>query len=588
MVKSCITHKERQMINKQKNDERVELLRKIGDKYQLSDIGTNVDDFKKTNAEYHAHILMVGGFSAGKSALLNKYIGKSILNESQSPETAFASELKFSENERVLAVLKDGNIEEVVDVNSLSSESEKISNLVYYVDSENIKLHADYTMVDTPGFDSGLERHNQALMQYIGKGTAYILVVDCEKGTVSESTLNFLNEIINYSTDIAVVITKCDKKIPSEVEKIREYISNLLLANTGMELPVITTSIFDEEVVEKLNKLVVGFDAQYLYDKNITSQVDYIKELLIKSLTVIQSSASCDTKTIEEEIARREEAKSVLLKNIETKRRKIRSDVRNTMKSTIIADVENALESRVNILARVVIASPTMLQQRIVEIVRPILIRHIEEYTEISAVSFVNDLNVSSLDNFGEDINLEETLTNIYEKIKDMTDRKMIKMLNLEKVGVLPDAESKMGLGSKVDVESKTGSGNTIYRSITSALAITTSAITPMIELLIVFLPDIINLVRWLCSESQEEKAANAIRTEVIPEVISKLNDELDAPLQDIESQMIEGVVVTIQELIDTENKALEVAKTQLNNELEKHSNFLNDIKEDIEFVKGV
>ena len=564
------------MINKQKNDERVELLRKIGDKYQLSDIGTNVDDFKVTNAEYHAHILMVGGFSAGKSALLNKYIGKSILNESQSPETAFASELKFSENERVLAVLKDGNIEEVTDVNSLSSESENISNLVYYVDSENIKLHADYTMVDTPGFDSGLERHNQALMQYIGKGTAYILVVDCEKGTVSESALNFLNEIINYSTDIAVVITKCDKKIPSEVEKIRDYISNLLLANTGMELPVITTSIFDEEVVEKLNKLVVGFDAQYLYDKNITSQVDYIKELLIKSLTVIQSSASCDTKTIEEEIARREEAKEVLLKNIETKRRKIRSDVRNTMKSTIIADVATTLESQADALARVAMTSPDMLQQRLVEIVRPILIRHIEEYTEISAASFVKGLNVSSLENLGEDINLGETLTNIYEKIKDMIDRKMIKLPNLGKVGNLADVGSKTGLGS------------TLYRSVTSALAITTSAIAPIFELLIVFLPDIINLVRGLFSESKEDKAANAIRKDVIPQVVSKLNTELDAPLQEVEAQMIDGVVATIQELIDTENKALEVAKAQLNNELEKHSHFLKGIQEDIDFVKGI
>ena len=564
------------MINKQKNDERVELLRKIGDKYQLSDIRTNVDEFKATNAEYHAHILMVGGFSAGKSALLNKYIGKSILNESQSPETAFASELKFSENERVLAVLKDGNIEEVADANSLSSESENISNLVYYVDSENIKLHADYTMVDTPGFDSGLERHNQALMQYIGKGTAYILVVDCERGTVSESALNFLNEVINYSTDIAIVITKCDKKIPSEVEKIRDYISNLLLANTGMELPVITTSIFDEEVVEKLNKLVVGFDAQYLYDKNITSQVDYIKELLVKSLTVIQSSASCDTKTIEEEIARREEAKEVLFKNIEAKRRKIRSDVRNTMKSTIIADVTSTLESQVNALARVAVASSDMLQQRLVEIVRPILIRHIEEYTEISTASFVNGLNISSLDNLGEDINLGETLTNIYEKIKDMTDRKMIKMPNLGKVGNLAEVGSKTGLGS------------TLYRSVTSALAITTSAIAPIFELLIVFLPDIINLFRGLFSESKEDKAANAIRTEVIPQVISKLNNELDAPLQEIESQMIEGVVATIQELIDTENKALEVAKMQLTDELEKHSHFLNGIQEDIDFVKGV
>lgn len=565
------------MINKQKNDERVELLRKIGDKYQLSDIGTNVDDFKATNAEYHAHILMVGGFSAGKSALLNKYIGKSVLNESQSPETAFASELKFSENERILAMLNDGNIEEVADTNSLSSESENISNLVYYVDSENIKLHADYTMVDTPGFDSGLERHNQALMQYIGKGTAYILVVDCERGTVSESALNFLNEVINYSTDIAVVITKCDKKIPSEVEKIREYISNLLLANTGMELPVITTSIFDEEVVEKLNKLVVGFDAQYLYDKNITSQVEYIKELLIKSLTVIQSSTSCDTKTIEEEIARREEAKAVLLKNIETKRRKIRSDVRNTMKSKIIADVASTLESQVSALARVAITSPDMLQQRLVEIVRPILIRHIEEYTEISTASFVKGLNVSSLENLGEDINLGETLTNIYEKIKDMTDRKMIKLPNLVKVENLADVGS-----------SKTGLGSTLYRSVTSALAITTSAIAPIFELLIVFLPDIINLVRGLFSESKEDKAANAIRKDVIPQVVSKLNNELDAPLQEVESQMIEGVVTTIQELIDTENRALEVAKSQLNNELEKHSHFLNGIQDDIDFVKEV
>ena len=564
------------MINKQKNDERVELLRKIGDKYQLSDIGTNVDDFKATNAEYHAHILMVGGFSAGKSALLNKYIGKSVLNESQSPETAFASELKFSENERILAVLNDGNIEEVADANSLSSESEKISNLVYYVDSENIKLHTDYTMVDTPGFDSGLERHNQALMQYIGKGTAYILVVDCERGTVSESALNFLNEVINYSTDIAVVITKCDKKIPSEVEKIREYISNLLLANTGMELPVITTSIFDEEVVEKLNKLVVGFDAQYLYDKNITSQVDYIKELLIKSLTVIQSSASCDTKMIEEEIARREEAKNVLLKNIEEKRRKIRSDVRNTMKSTIIADVSSTLESQVNALARVAMTSPDMLQQRLVEIVRPILIRHIEEYTEISTASFVKGLNVSSLENLGEDINLGETLTNIYEKIKDMTDRKMLKIPSLGNVGNVADVGSKTGLGS------------TLYRSVTSALAITTSAIAPIFELLIVFLPDIINLVRGLFSESKEDKAANAIRKDVIPQIVSKLNNELDTPLQEVESQMIEGVVTTIQELIDTENKALEVAKSQLNDELEKHSHFLSGIQDDTDFVKEV
>ena len=63
------------MINKKENDKRAEELKKIADKYSLVDINDSINSFLEENLKYQAHILMVGGFSAGKSALLNKYIG---------------------------------------------------------------------------------------------------------------------------------------------------------------------------------------------------------------------------------------------------------------------------------------------------------------------------------------------------------------------------------------------------------------------------------------------------------------------------------------------------------------------------------
>ena len=561
------------MINKKENDKRAEELKKIADKYSLVDIHDNINHFLEENLKYQAHILIVGGFSAGKSALLNKYIGKPVLKESQAPETAYASELKFSENERISAVLENGTIEDVSDIHYTFESSEKISNLTYYIDSENIKLHHGYVLVDTPGFDSGLERHNQALMQYISKGIAYILVIDCERGTVSESALNFLNEVITYSEDIAVIITKCDKKIPSEIEKIKEYISKLLLANTGMELNVITTSIFDENVVEKMNHLIEDFDAQYLYDKNITNQLEYIKELLINSLSIIKRNSLCDTKELEAEIEKGEQAKEALLKNIEVKRKKIRSEVRINMKERIVSEVSVALDSQINALAKAALISPDMLQQRVIEIVRPILICHIDEYTEVSTLEFVKKINTSSFENVGHDIGVGHIVDTICEKVKDMTERKMLK---------IPD------LGNVLSNVGKGETGKNMYRAITSALAITTSVIAPVLELVIVFLPDIMDLLRGIFSESKEEQITNAIRNEVIPQITFSLGSALDGPLQEVENQMIDGVVATIQELIETENQALQIAKDKMSNEVEKYNNLLLDIEKDIDLVRAI
>ena len=563
------------MIDKSKNEERLLVLKEIAEKYNLIDIIDKLNCFEILNRDYCAHILVVGSFSAGKSALLNKYIGKSVLEESQAPETAFATELKFSENERLVAEYIDGTKIENLDFNVLKSDADKISNLICYVNSENIKLHPDYIMVDTPGFDSGVERHNKALIKYIPQGTAYILVIDSDKGTLSESTLNFLKEVNCYSNDIGIIINKCDKKIPTEVEKVKNHIKNMLLAHTGFDYPIITTSIHDLDILEKLNELVESFDVNYLYDKNVTSELVYIKELIEDSLVIIQDNESCDLSELDNEINLREKAKTELINSIDSKKAKIKSEIRGNMKNKIISLVRNGLTNQADYLATGALISAESLQQRVIEIVRPILITEVEEYSEVAIDAFVNKLEVSLLKSFDEELDLEQIIKSVYEKIKGIIDSGKFNISN----------RSIFELDSNKKFNSMSAK---LYKTISTAIAISTNVLAPIIELLIVFLPDLVNLFKSIVSDSREEKAKKIILNEVIPQIIAKLHNELDVPLQDVEEAAINGVVLTIQELIDTENNALAILKSKKQEKIDSYDNKVLNIQKDIELIKGI
>lgn len=563
------------MIDKSKNEERLLVLKEIAEKYNLIDIIDKLNCFEILNRDYCAHILVVGSFSAGKSALLNKYIGKSVLEESQAPETAFATELKFSENERLVAEYIDGTKIENLDFNVLKSDADKISNLICYVNSENIKLHPDYIMVDTPGFDSGVERHNKALIKYIPQGTAYILVIDSDKGTLSESTLNFLKEVNCYSNDIGIIINKCDKKIPTEVEKVKNHIKNMLLAHTGFDYPIITTSIHDLDILEKLNELVESFDVNYLYDKNVTSELVYIKELIEDSLVIIQDNESCDLSELDNEINLREKAKTELINSIDSKKAKIKSEIRGNMKNKIISLVRNGLTNQADYLATGALISAESLQQRVIEIVRPILITEVEEYSEVAIDAFVNKLEVSLLKSFDEELDLEQIIKSVYEKIKGIIDSGKFNISN----------QSIFELDSNKKFNSMSAK---LYKTISTAIAISTNVLAPIIELLIVFLPDLVNLFKSIVSDSREEKAKKIILNEIIPQIIAKLHNELDVPLQDVEEAAINGVVLTIQELIDTENNALAILKSKKQEKIDSYDNKVLNIQKDIELIKGI
>lgn len=557
------------MIDKEKITSRILFMESIAKKYNLIEIENEINNIMKFNEEYRVHILMVGGFSAGKSAILNKFIGKEVLAENQAPETDIATELYFSDNERIIANFLDGSKIKVESIDEL--EKRKIKNLEYYVNSENIKIKNDYILVDTPGFDSGIEQHNRALMQYIKEGTAFFLVVDCEKGTLTERDLKFIKEFINYDMNIAIIINKCDKKIESEIEKIKKHIKNILLAYFGEELPIICTSIYDDDIERKISNLIDGFNSQQLYEKNMTAILDDKSQKLINSLEIIISSASYDASDIEREISKREEVRKNLNLQLEQQKKRIRKDLNMKAKENIMSKVKSSLVENAEYLANSYKYSIEKFKENIIEIIRPILISEIEGYSSIVLDDFISQIDCCTLKEFKNDDNeFNQIINSISEKIKTLSENKNLSILST-------NTQSDDG---------KNNSNNSLYKVITSILAITTTALNPILEVIIVFLPEIFKMFEKLFEVDKDKQLIENIKNKVIPSIISKLRVEVEKALIEVEKTMIENLSEEVEELLNVEKEALEIAIRKKEEIENNYNDYIKSIENDIENIR--
>ena len=170
---------------------------------------------------------LVGVFSAGKSSLLNVFTQKNnMLPVDTMPETAVAYELYYAQTECVELYRNGKKIDskQLSDIKQLDTKPGDIAKV--YCTSEPIRQLQEkgIILVDMPGIGSGIERHDAAIFNYIHSGTAFVLVVDAEQGSLRGSTQTFMQELSQYNMHPAVLVSKIDKKPENDVKDIVEYI----------------------------------------------------------------------------------------------------------------------------------------------------------------------------------------------------------------------------------------------------------------------------------------------------------------------------------------------------------------------------
>nr|WP_281728039.1 dynamin family protein [Helicobacter salomonis] len=117
-------------------------------------------------------IPVIGGFSAGKSSLLNAFLGRDILGVAITPETAIATELRYSTSERVEAVSDEGVVTSfaLADLSHAQAQASQFNHLKVFLNSAQLQAIEPLILVDMPGYNAPIEAHNKALLRYGAAG----------------------------------------------------------------------------------------------------------------------------------------------------------------------------------------------------------------------------------------------------------------------------------------------------------------------------------------------------------------------------------------------------------------------------------
>lgn len=484
----------------------------------------------------HAYVKVpfVGDFNAGKSPLINSFLGIDLLPTNILPETAVSYELYYSEQER-LEIVDGGNVKETAPLSKVSELNLTPTNLVkVFVNNQKIKAlnEKHVVIVDMPGIDSGVEAHNNAILNYVQDGTCFVLVTDAECGTLRATTLNFIDEVKKYGSDVYIAISKCDKKSSEEVDKIKRTVEEVAEKYLGKKVPVAVTSAVDKNYSE-LEKILNSIDSEILIENRfklpVTNYVNgFIVELQLQIKLLLSNESDYSGKL---EKLRRE--KDDAIENV--KKRASAAQSVSSSADDILQDITVALKSKSGYLATLLYqqVDTNVFANEIMTVIRPVLVnslkREVTEYGDvISGAVQEFTLNVDNIIN-DKDNDLLNGATEMVENLlgKDVLEGMLKK--GLDKV-----AEKLVA-----------------YKGLSTLLKGFAKVLTPIITIVVNILPD---LMRMIFGKSKENKI-NEIKLKFSTEVVYKIVESLRSSIEEIISSQRAEVDSNIQTLIEEETK---------------------------------
>lgn len=453
-------------------------------------IGDAQAEFKTKSEEFlnavqesqYIKVPLVGVFSAGKSSLLNIFTQKpGMLPVDTEPETAVAYELYFDFQERV-ELYRNGNkidSKPLADIKQLDTKPGDIAKV--YCTSEPIKDLQDrgIILVDMPGIGSGIERHDAAIFNYINSGTAFVLIVDAEQGSLRGSTLAFMHELSQYNMFPAVLVSKIDKKPESDVKDIVEYI-RYQLTRLGNANPFVSTVCAVNNNLEGLNKYLNALNPAALVSEKLGKKLKLIINAVSEQLKVRVDLRSKDIDNVDEKIKQIETE----IANVKAELPTSNNNADTPEKSTqdIIDNVKAALEAKATDIAQMIVdrEDSETIKSVIVSTVRTEIISSLKEESEqySTALGTAVQEAVAGLASIEVDDDFLEGFADIFETLNNY-------------IGALLSAAGNWG---------------------------------KLASLLLPFLPDVIN---WLFGKSDEE-----ILGEVRDKVLSKCVNQVTTAIQ--------------------------------------------------------
>lgn len=499
---------------------------------------------------------VIGAFSAGKSTLLNALMCNDVLPVGIAPETELATELRYSSEPYLLAIKPDG-VQERLPVDALSSinrRSSEFSHLRLYLDSESLKAIAPLVLVDMPGFGSSLENHNKAIAYYLPRGVHFVVLTSIEDGNITQSMLRKLDELKTYNTDFTFLLSKCNLRAADQVEEVQAYVDDQLGVYFGEHCRSITLG---NRGGEELARALTALQPDALFSRLF---IDILKDQNFEVLAQINLALSILKKgKAESEQASRALEKALL--NLMEQRKDVESDLKERysgkMLDRSLRGLDNALNESLEELVTVGSGkNPSALSNALSDIIRSSLASTIK--------SEVQDISTSMVDRIASNLSATSSQMATLDISGNWSEELSSKVkFSLERTTeMLSDWSTR--LSNKAENE-KTGSV-TLYRSLSTVLAVTTTVVNPLVELVIIFLPEILKLLNG--GGNEREKFRQKLTGDVFPNIKAELRGKIPAIIDEQLNAMLKKISDGFEEQITKQKHVVDtIAQENLQRE---------------------
>ncbi|MBN1970181.1 MAG: dynamin family protein [Candidatus Delongbacteria bacterium] len=548
----------------------IDYLNKVQIELELTNISKELtNDLIVKLEEVELIIPVIGAFSAGKSSLINLFLGKNYLPVGITPETAIASELRYSENEYIEAI-RDDNSSDKYGIEEMVHIKEKVSEYKYikvFLNNEKLKEIAPLILVDMPSFDSPLDLHNKAILNYLNRGAYYIVLTSIEDGTITRSMSRQLLDIMEYQRDFSFFLSKANLRAKSEVNDVVREIEELIRNNFDLNKKVLPIS---KEGGDSLEKVLMSVNPENLFRELVLNDLrsNFFKN--VESLNVYISSLKKDKKENEEIINQLKLGLEKIIQKKERMFQEVKDKYSDPSIEYIVTAIGKELTNSIDQLTDILISNgKEAFSYEITEIIRHALIVNVKEV--------MNQTGKDVIDRFASEMKF------LTPTLKDITaDNDW-----LQKFGKSTEMLIGLGKGMEQLLSNSEGRvGKALYKTVATVLAVTTSVVAPLLEIVLIFLPDIISLIfEGTQKKRQQEQVKNNILTSVIPNIKKNLRSKLPEIFGNQIQVIIDEVGTKFEE--ELQNKQNEISKAEAEREskirdieleVEKYNNTLQNI----------
>lgn len=501
-----------------------------------ADLIKNIEQLKRDINSFSAYVPFIGLFSAGKSALLNCYIGMDVLPVDQPATTSLATELRFGEKKQLALVDENGKEHFFENMPSDAEEANSTafsgySKAVCFAPSKKLQELNGVIPVDMPGTDSGIEAHTQALFQYLYQGTAFVVVVDAASGTLPPTIGQILQNISESKKRVFLVVHKSDKYSEEKLSSVSALLLDQMENILARRPILLVTSIFTPETPDILHNMLSSLEVQQLLFENFAPAINQYSIRLANQLSTLSQGLIEDTSALDSAIFAASQAQKDATALFEKNKRKIQNDFSEGAVRKTVAEVDNELEANIETLCDAALEGEHSLSIRLGHVVESCVARSLRQGIEMQLNAVAIDLK--SLDS----MNIES----LQGAIKGAT-QGTAQLLSIALRGM--------------------AKGGKLYKVLSTTLAVMTDVIAPIVEILIIFLPDIINFF-----SDQEGKRRQHIKTQfrsrLFPDIRVKLEESLRSTVPELGQRAIEAVEADFKAILDEREAALKEALRQ-------------------------